>query len=1152
MLKNILQKLNSSSEKLKLYASLEQNKSVSAFGTNLASRILFLNSFEDSFLIVAENVKEASKLKEHFEAIGKKTETLNYKLSGYIFHTAEQSDLIQNYYSVLYKLVNKKLDVLIITPELLMQKLPTPSSFKANILTLKTGINYDLDLLVKQLISMGYKREAMAEYKGDFSLRGDILDIFPTNSELPVRIQFFDDEIENIKTYNLLTYTTISDVKKVEISPNTLIFLEKDELEKVINKIKKSAQKADLEPNYRVRLNNITENVFLNLNFNNREASLSWCLPYLDNYQASILDYFSDKSLVVFNDVKLTVAELELLYKEFNHSIKNLKNAGEVLSEHKHFYFTKEEFIANIETNTKLAYHSLDSQNNLFLPDEVFSFRLSPVVNYSKNYKMLVNDLKNYLKQKKTVILAGENNSSSVYLEKFLEREGIKSTVITNINQVLSGKINIITTKIKEGFILVEEDLVVIGGDQLFDKKQVKRLKPKNKKSVFTMPKVGEYVVHETHGIGLCTAIERLKLARYEKDYILIKYAAGDMLYLPTEQVELISSYVGGEEEPKLNRIGGAEFARQKEKVKLSVKQMAVNLVDLYAKRQKREGFKFVEDDEVQAEFERAFPYTETEDQITAINEIKRDMQSAKIMDRLICGDVGYGKTEVALRAAFKAILSGKQVAFLAPTTILAEQHYNTCVARMSEFLVNSDSLSRFKTPKQVKESLKNLKDGTTNIVCGTHRLLSKDVKFKDLGLLILDEEQRFGVADKEKIKELKKHIDVITMSATPIPRTLHMSMIGVRDISLIETPPKDRLPVQTFVTEYSNALLQDAVNREVMRGGQVLLVHNRVDTIYNIYEKIRALLPKVEIKVAHGQMPKHELEFVIKDLYDGKIQLLLATTLIENGIDLPNANTLVVLNSDKLGLSQLYQLRGRVGRSTRLGYAYFTYEKEKMLSEAAYKRLTAINEFTELGSGFKIALRDLEIRGAGNILGREQHGHMGKVGYDMYCKILEEAVREIKGEQKQKARDIKIEVELNSYIPAEYIEEDENRFRVYSSLSGIESSEQYDEVIKEISDIYGEIPDTVVNLANTAFIKNLGTGLGVKQVTITANKCFIEFYDKQTVLSEKVNKALSQFSSVAVLKFETGAIIEFDLKGYSIKKKQDSVLKFLMLSSQI
>ncbi|MGD9901079.1 MAG: transcription-repair coupling factor [Spirochaetales bacterium] len=1148
MLKQILEELNVESDYLKLYDAVNKKLSVSVFGTLTSDRVLFLSSLKHKILLVAENAKEAQNLKEQFVAIGKKVDVISYKLAGYIYHTAEKNDSINEYYETLFNLVENNAQILIITPEILLQKLPKKSVFKENILSLSNGIVYDLDELTKKLIKMGYKRQAMVETEGDFSLRGDILDIFPTNATLPYRVQFYFDEVENIKTFNAVTYTTINEVKEVQISPNTLIFIEDDEFEKLKEDIRDSVVKSALQPNYLVRLNNIVEDILLNLGFNNRGISLAWALPFIDNYSASILDYFGENDLVVFNSTKQILAELELNFTEFEESIKNLIKAGEVVEEHKDFYFSKEQIFKILKGYTKLAYHDILTSNNLFKPDEVFSFKVAPTINYSNNYNLLVSNLKGFLKAKDTVILCAENSSSSVYLQKFLKEKLLDSDIINTLNQLKKGHINIFTHRVNFGAIFKEENLVVIGSSELFGKKTAKKVKNTSKKTVFTMPKVGDYVVHEVHGIGLCVGIERLKLSGYEKDYILIEYAGGDMLYLPSEQVELISSFVGSEKEPKLNKLGGNEFAKVKARVKESVKTMAFDLLKLYAEREKAKGFKFETDSLLQEEFEKTFPYTETEDQIKAINDIKSDMESGKIMDRLICGDVGYGKTEVALRGAFKAVLSGKQVAFLAPTTILAEQHYNTCVARMKDFMVNVESLSRFKTAKEAKQVIDNLSEGKIDVLCGTHRMLSKDVKFKDLGLLILDEEQRFGVADKEKIKELKKNVDVITMSATPIPRTLHMSMIGIRDISLIDTPPSNRLPIQTYVTEYSNALLIDAVNREMLRGGQVLVINNRIDTIYSVFEKLKALLPRVKMKIAHGQMDKKQLENTIKELYDGKIELLLATTLIENGIDLPNANTLVVLDSDKLGLSQLYQLRGRIGRSDRLGHAYFTYEKEKALSETAYKRLQAINEFTELGSGFKIALRDLEIRGAGNILGREQHGHMERVGYDMYCKILGQAVSELKGEKNAPKREVKLDIDLNAYIPSSYIDDDENRFRVYSNLAEIESEKQKDEVVKNIEDIYGKMPESVINLTNAAFIKNLAVKVGLKRVIIHDNKCLIEFYDKDKVLSAEVNSAIAQNRNIAVLRFEDNPVIEFDLKGYSVAKKQDTILKFLIL----
>ena len=1149
MLKQVLEKLNKNSEYLSLFNELLNNEKISVFSASFSEKMLIANDINLPFCIVAPNNKEAQKIKEHFTVLGKKVSSIFYKTAGYIYHTAEQGDIMEEYYKTLYEITQNEVDVVVITAEVLMQKLPPKEKYLQHILPLEVSVTYDLETLSKHLIKIGYKREAMVEKAGDFSLRGDILDIFCPHSPLPYRIQFFDDEIENIKTFNTLTYTTIGQVQKILIPPNTLTFI-LEEVPSLIQTIKNASSKVKLEPNYMVRLNNILEHIFLHLSVLRSDASSFWCVPFFP-MQANILDYL-EGAPVVFWDTKMITDELNLLFDEFYSSIKSLQNAGEVLKEHKNYYFTKEEILNIYESHPLVAYQNITSQNRLFLPSKVYSFRTIPVSSYVKNYQLLLKDVSNHIKNKRTVLLAGENASSSVYLEKFLKTNELKTHIITNYSQIVKNEVNIVTTSLKEGVTLLDENLVIIGSEQLFEKSKVVVKTQKQKKRTFTMPKIGDYVVHDVHGIGLCKAIERLKLSGYEKDYILIEYAGGDTLYLPTEQVELISSYVGGDEAPKLNKLGGVEFSRQKEKVYESVKKMAVDLISLYASRQKRQGFSFVKDDEVQRAFEGTFNYTETEDQLTAISEVKADMESAKIMDRLICGDVGYGKTEVALRAAFKAVLSGKQVAFLAPTTILSEQHYNTCVARMGEFMVACDVLNRFKSTKEIKKSLENLQNGTTNVICGTHRLLSKDVKFKDLGLLILDEEQRFGVADKEKIKELKKNIDVLTMSATPIPRTLHMSMIGVRDISLIETAPQNRLPVQTFVTEYSNALLLDAVLREKSRNGQVLIIHNRVESIYQVYEKLRALLPNVIMKVAHGQMQKHELEYVIKDLYDGKIDVLLATTLIENGIDLPNANTLIVLNSDQLGLSQLYQLRGRVGRSSRLGYAYFTYEKQKVLSESAYKRLNAINEFTELGSGFKIALRDLEIRGAGNILGREQHGHMGRVGYDMYCKILEKAVKEIKGEKELLEREVKMDIELNAYIPSNYITEDENRFRVYAKFSEIESEENFTKTIQEVKDIYGELPKEVYHLAKIAYMKNLAVKLKLKTVRVTSNIVLLEFYEKETALQDNISKALSHNKQFTVLKFENTAKIIFQLNEYSADKKLETVLNFLKLSSQI
>ena len=658
------------------------------------------------------------------------------------------------------------------------------------------------------------------------------------------------------------------------------------------------------------------------------------------------------------------------------------------------------------------------------------------------------------------------------------------------------------------------------------------------------MPKVGDYVVHETHGIGRCIALQKLNLNGTEKDYFVLEYLGGDKLYLPNEQADLISAYMGGDAQPRLHKIGGEQFAKIKQKVKEGVSKLAVDLLDLYAKREKIKGFVYSQDNYLYQEFENAFKHTETNDQLLAINDIKNDMHSTKIMDRLICGDVGYGKTEVAMRAIYKAVLDGKQVAFLCPTTILAEQHYQTAKERFNGFMVNVAVLNRFKTKSQQEQILKEVKEGKVDLLIGTHRLLSSDVVFKDLSLLVLDEEQRFGVGDKEKIKDLKKNIDVLTLSATPIPRTLNMALTGIRDISIIETAPRERIAVKTFVSEESDTLILNACKRELARGGQVLYVYNRVEHIYEQAERLKELLPNARIGVAHGQMPEKLLEQTIMSLYNKEFDILVATTLIESGIDLPLANTLIVIDSDRLGLGEMYQLRGRIGRSDRVAYAYFTYNPSKMLTADAYKRLDAILEYTELGSGFKIAMRDLEIRGAGNILGKEQHGHLEKVGYDMYCKLLESAIKELKGEKVKEIKPVKIDVAISALLPETYVEAEEDRVKLYSNISQIQTEDEYQSAISLLNETYGNMPNEAQNLLKIAYLKNLCVKLGVRRVLINANVCKMYLYKTKEIMTEGLSRELSQ-SKCGSLAFEDTPVLVFDLGFATTSSRLDYLLDF-------
>lgn len=681
-------------------------------------------------------------------------------------------------------------------------------------------------------------------------------------------------------------------------------------------------------------------------------------------------------------------------------------------------------------------------------------------------------------------------------------------------------------------FSFLEYNIVGIGTDDMY---KSKKFDYKSGKQNFSyLPKVGDYVVHSFYGVGRCKDIVRLKLTHFEKDYFVLEYKNGALLYIPSEQTNLLSAYIGAEN-PNLNALGSSEWTRLKQKVKEDLKEVAISLAKIYKERQDKKGFKFVRDEELERQFSDAFEYELTPDQALAIADVDRDMESDKIMDRLICGDVGFGKTEVAFRAIFKAVYNGKQVAFLCPTTILSEQHFRSTKQRMKNFGLRIEILNRFKTEKQAREIYKRLEEGKIDILIGTHKILNENIRFKDLGLLVLDEEQRFGVKDKEKIKKMKTDIDVLTLSATPIPRTLHMSLTGIRDISVIATPPRDRLPIQTYVSPYSDQLLQDVVSRELSRNGKALVLFNRVAEIYQFRNHVASLLPQAKIGVAHGQMMEKELAKAINDLYEDKFNLFISTTLIENGVDLPTLNTLFVVDCDMLGLSQLYQIRGRIGRSDKLAYAYLTYNGGKVLTEDAYKRLEAIKEFRELGSGFKIAVRDLEIRGAGNILGKEQHGHMQKVGYDMYVRLLEEVTKELSGEKTHSEKEIKMELVLDAYISEEYIPSQEERIVFYNKISNIASKDAYEQVTAQLRESNGDLPVEVENLCKIAYLKNLASLFNVQKIKINNTDCSVYFYKSEDIIDERLSKVGKFYDTY--LKFENVPVLKVNVKGKVVDK---------------
>ena len=814
-------------------------------------------------------------------------------------------------------------------------------------------------------------------------------------------------------------------------------------------------------------------------------------LSYFTDRTVSLLSYFEKEDTVVFLDEPQRCVEKgNVTEKEFSESMKQRLEKGYILPGQMKALFTCRQILAELSSRKCVGLASLETKEKDFEIKARFAVSTRSVNPYNSSFELLVKDLKRYKEKGYRVILLSGSRTRAEHLAGDLMEEGLNSYYSDDFSrEVKPGEIMTAYGKVKRGYEYPLIKFVVISESDIFGaekkKKKRRRIYEGEKIQSFSDLSIGDYVVHENHGLGIYRGIEKVEVDKTVKDYIKIEYAKGGNLYILATQLELIQKYAGADaKKPKLNKLGTQEWSKTKSKVHKAVADIAQDLVELYAKRQNREGYVYGEDTVWQREFEEMFPFEETEDQELAIEATKQDMESKKIMDRLICGDVGYGKTEVAIRAAFKAVQEGKQVVYLVPTTILAQQHYNTFASRMKDFPVRVDLLCRFRTSAQQKKTIEDLKKGMVDIVIGTHRVLSKDVAFKDLGLLIIDEEQRFGVTHKEKIKKMKENVDVLTLTATPIPRTLHMSLIGIRDMSVLEEPPMDRMPIQTYVMEYNEELVREAIVREMSRDGQVYYVFNRVNQIEDVAAKIASLVPEASVAFAHGQMKERELENIMYSFINGEIDVLVSTTIIETGLDISNVNTMIIHDADNLGLSQLYQLRGRVGRSNRTAYAFLLYKRDKMLKEIAEKRLAAIKEFTDLGSGFKIAMRDLEIRGAGNLLGAEQHGHMEAVGYDLYCKMLNEAVRHLKGEQKEENFDTALDVDIDAYIPPAYIPNEFQKLDIYKRIAGIENEEESEEMLEELIDRFGDPPKSVENLLWIAKVKAKAHSCFLKEVT--------------------------------------------------------------------
>ncbi len=1019
---------------------------------------------------------------------------LLYPAKDLIFFQADihGNQLTKERIRVLRRLAEKKPMTLVTTFAALM----TPQVMweeDKDILRIEKGGILDERRLAEKLVSFGYEKTYQVETNGQFSIRGGIVDIFDLTEENPYRIELWGDEVDSIRSFDVLSQRSVEKLNGITIYPATEFVLEDERIHQGLDKLVKEAKMREEyfrgehmpEEAHRIatQVRELKEQLLDFRNVMNVEGYIRYFyedLVTLPEIFLQMAEKEKNNALVFYLDEPTHIeAQVKAVELEFRESMEQRAKKGYILPGQMDLLCSGEYVMARLMKAPVVTLSMMDTRNSLIHADRKFSVNARSISSYNNSFEALVKDLKMYRKNGyRVLLLSGSRTRAKRLAEDLREHELVAVYTEDPFREVQAGEVLTYYGHVNKGFEYPLLKFVVIAESDIFGKerkKKKRKLYQGQKINDFNELKVGDYVVHESHGLGIYRGIEKVEMERVVKDYMKIEYRDGGNLYILATGLDVIQKYAAADaaKTPKLNKLGGKEWEKTKTKVRSAVNEVAKDLVELYALRQQSQGHAFGKDTVWQREFEEMFPFEETEDQLLAIEDTKADMESTKIMDRLICGDVGYGKTEIAIRAAFKAVQEGKQVVYLVPTTILAQQHYNTFIQRMKDFPIRVDLLSRFRTPSEIKKSLTDLKKGFVDIIIGTHRVLSQDVVFKDLGLLIIDEEQRFGVAHKEKIKKLKENVDVLTLTATPIPRTLHMSLIGIRDMSVLEEAPGERLPIQTFVCEYNEEMVREAIVREMARNGQVYYVYNRVNNIADVAATVAKLVPEATVAFAHGRMKEHELERIMFDYIAGEIDVLVSTTIIETGLDISNANTMIIHDSDNMGLSQLYQLRGRVGRSNRTAYAFLMYKRDKMLKEVAEKRLAAIKEFTDLGSGFKIAMRDLEIRGAGNLLGMKQHGHMEAVGYDLYCKMLNEAVKNLKGIPTAPSDfTTTVDMDVDAYIPASYIVNEVQKLDIYKRIAGIENQKERDDMLDELLDRFGEVPRSVENLLRIALIR--------------------------------------------------------------------------------
>lgn len=1151
-LKGVLQPLSENSTFKEIIASIEEKKfpiNINGLSDSGKSYSIFgiYEEIDSPMIILTNNDMEAKNI---YEDLSFYTNDIYYfPAKEVVFYNIDaiSGDLRWARLKVIKEMLNDTKKIIVTSIDSLTSVYTPKELFNKYNITLKVDDEVNFKDLSKKLLECGYERVESVEGKGEFSLRGGILDVFPPISTYPYRIELFGDTIDSIRTFNTESQRSIEKVNSMEIFPAKEIILDDESLsrgrENILKEFEEIKDNGKSDDDRIDKLQSIIRTNVESLSETLTFETVDSYLPYFYERTDSFFDYVKNYIYIV-DDVKKCEGKLESCYFEFKENYEAFLQRGGILPSQINLLLDKEELIEKLELQKIITLDVFDVNSRILIPNRKYLINSITLNSYQGQLDLLIDDIKDK-KEKgyKTIILSGTRPRGERLVNTLRDRD-IESVYREDISSLELGEVVITFGNLLKGFEYPDLKICVISDKDVFGeaKRKISKRKP-NKKGIgkiksFAELKLGDYVVHANHGVGVYKGIKQIEVGGHKRDYLDIVYDKGDKLYVPVDQLDLVQKYIGSEgKSPKVNKLGSSEWNKAKAKVRKSINEIAQDLVKLYATRATLKGYKYNKDTEWQRQFEDEFPFEETPDQLTSLEEIKKDMESDKPMDRLLCGDVGYGKTEVAIRAAFKAVMDGKQVAFLVPTTILAEQHYKNLIKRFSDFPVKIDMISRFRTAKEQKATLQATKEGNVDILIGTHRLVSKDIVFKDLGLLIIDEEQRFGVAQKEKIKNLKKNVDVLTLSATPIPRTLHMSLTGARDISVIETPPEERYPIQTYVVEQDDQLVRDAVLREINRGGQVYYVYNRVDSIENMAKYLSDLIPECKIGIIHGQMTERQLETEMVSFMNRDYDVLVCTTIIETGIDIPNVNTMIIHDSDKMGLSQLYQLRGRVGRSNRIAYAYFMYTKDKVLTEVAEKRLKALKDFTELGSGFKIAMRDLEIRGAGNMMGSAQHGHMAAIGYDLYCRMLEDTIKIIKGEIEKEPIETTVDIKVDAYIPGTYIEDEIQKIEIYKKIAAIEGLDDYMDIKAELEDRYSEIPDPVYNLMDIAYIKSRAKMLSIEEIKETPREIKFIFADGSNNLNNVYKYLLENYKNKIFLMF--GEKPYFGVRISEVKKEE-------------